>query len=132
MDEPTVTVVLAVADPPSPVQMTEYEVVTVGETTAEPGVSDMVKPPPVQDEAFVEFHNKVEDCPGLMVLGLAEREAVVAGSGVVKEPAVHGVSEPLPQQVLKTSPFTGEEGFEVSPYGSCMMMPLADSARFGF
>jgi hypothetical protein len=30
---------------------------------------------------------------------------------------------PMPQQVLKTSPLTGEEGSEVSSYRSCMMAP---------
>jgi hypothetical protein len=34
--------------------------------------------------------------------------------------------------VLKVSPFNGAAGFEVSPYGSCMMMPFADSDRLGF
>ena len=104
----------------------------MGETTAEPDVADAVKLPPVQDEALVELHDSVEDCPALMVFGLATREAIVAGGGVVNEPAVHGVSVPLPQQVLKISPLTGDEGFEVSPYGSCMMTPLADNDRFGF
>jgi hypothetical protein len=79
-----------------------------------------------------EFHDKFEDCPRLTVFGPAERAAVVAGGGVVDEPAVHGVSEPLAQQVLTTFPFTGAEEFEVSPYGSCMMTPLADNDRFGF
>jgi hypothetical protein len=132
LGELIVTVARAVAEPPSPVQVTEYEVVTVGETTAEPDVADALKWLPVQDDALIELHDRVEDCPALTIFGLAEREAVVAGGGVVNEPAVHGVSEPLPQQVLKISPFTGEEGFEVSPYGSCMMTPLADSERFGF
>ena len=87
---------------------------------------------PAQDEALVEDQVRVEDCPAIIDVGLADKEAVVGGGGVMNEPAVHGVSEPLPQQVLKTSPLTGEEGFEVSPYGSCMMMPLAESDRFGF
>jgi hypothetical protein len=132
LGELIVTVARAVAEPPSPVQVTEYEVVTVGETTAEPDIADAVKWLPVQDEALVELHDRVEDWPALMVFGLAEREAVVAGGGVANEPAVHGVNEPLPQHVLKLSPFTGEEGFEVSPYGSCMMTPLTDNDRFGF
>jgi hypothetical protein len=78
-------------------------------------VPDAAKPPPAQDEAFVELHDNVEDCPELMLFGLADKEAVVAGGGVVNEPAVQGVSEPAPQQVLKTPPFAGAEGFEVSP-----------------
>ena len=105
---------------------------TVGWTAAEPEVPDAEKPLPAQEEAFVELHDSVEDCPELMVFGLADKEAVVAGGGVVNEPAVHGVSEPAPQQVLKTSPFTGADGLDVSPYGSCIMTPLSDNDRFGF
>ena len=105
---------------------------TVGWTIAEPEVPDAEKPLPAQDVAFVELHDSVEDCPELMVFGLAESEAVVAGGGVVNDPAVQGVNEPAPQQVLKTSPSTGADGFDVSPYGSCMMIPLADNDRFGF
>ena len=104
----------------------------MGETTAEPIVPDAVKPPPVQDEALAEDQVRVDDCPGPIDLGLAESEAVVAGGGVVREPAVHGVNEPLPQHVLKMSPFAGADGFEVCPQGSCAMIPLADSDRFGF
>jgi hypothetical protein len=84
--------------------------VTVGWTTTEPDVPDAEKPLPAQDVALVELHDSVEDCPSLMVFGLADKETVVAGGGVVNKPAVQGVNEPAPQQVLKTSPFTGAEG----------------------
>jgi hypothetical protein len=47
---------------------------------------------------LVDFHDKVDDCPALIDAGLAESEAVVAGGGVVNEPAAQGVNEPLPQQ----------------------------------
>ena len=85
--------------------------VTVGETTTEPDVPDAAKPPPSQDEAFVELHDRVEDCPAVIDPGPADNEAVAAGGGAVNEPAVHDVNKPAPQQVLKTSPFTGADGF---------------------
>ena len=107
---------IAVAGPASPVQVTAYAVVTVGWTTAWPEPPAAVKPPPVQEEALVELHVRVEACPGVIFVGFAESEAVVTGGGVVKEPAVHGVKlGASPQHVLKTSPFTGSEGFEVCP-----------------
>ncbi len=69
--------VIAVADPPSPVHVTEQEVVRVGETTAEPDVPFMVKPPPVQDEAFVELHDPLRTVPRLTTSGWlkAKRQA---------------------------------------------------------
>ena len=77
----------------------------------------MLKLLPTQEVALVEDQVRVEDCPAVIDLGLADRATVGAGGGVVKEPAVHGVSAaPMaPQQVLKTLPLTGAEGFEVSP-----------------
>jgi hypothetical protein len=53
-------------------------VVTVGETDADPDVVPPVeKPVPVQEVAFVDDHVSVEDWPLVMLVGLAEREAVV-------------------------------------------------------
>lgn len=72
----TVTVALAVAPP----QLTEYAVVCAGETPTEPDVPEAVKPVPVQEEAFVEFHERVEDWPLAMEVGLAARDAVGAGA----------------------------------------------------
>ena len=104
----------------------------MGWTTAEPEIPDAAKPLPAQDAAWVEDQVMVEDCPEVIDLGLAERAAVGATGGVVKEPAVHGVNEPVPQQVLNTLPFAGADGFDVSPQGSCAMIPFAASDRFGF
>jgi len=56
-----------------------------------PEAPDAVKPLPVQEEALVELQVRVDACPGLIFVGLAVSEAVVAGGGVVKEPAVHEV-----------------------------------------
>ena len=87
---------------------------------------------PVQNEALVEDQVRVDDCPELIFVGLADKEAVVGGGGVMNEPTVQGVNEPWPQQVPKASPFAGSEGFDVSPAGSCMMTPLFANDRFGF
>jgi hypothetical protein len=48
----------------------------LGATTVEPDVPDAVKPPPVQDEALVELHERVDECPAVTDVGLAESEAV--------------------------------------------------------
>lgn len=58
---------------------------------AEPDVAEAVKLAPVQDVALVEVHDRVEDWPALIDLGLAASEAVTTGGGVENEPAVHGV-----------------------------------------
>src|SRR5215831_10742568 len=101
--------------------------------TASPETPDAVNPPPVQEEALVELDIRVEACPGLIFVGYAESEAVVAGGVVVKEPAVHGVKVGAsPQHVLRTLPLAGSEGFEVSPHAPDIWIPLAASARFGF
>jgi hypothetical protein len=74
---PTVTTAFAVALPPVPVQVMEYEVDCVGETVAEPEVVLLVEnPEPVQLVAFVEDHVSVEDCPEVIEVGLAVSEAV--------------------------------------------------------
>ena len=54
-------------------------VVALGVTTAEPEVPDEVKPLPTQEVAFVELHERVEDCPAVIEMGLAESVAVGAG-----------------------------------------------------
>jgi hypothetical protein len=73
---PTVTVALAFAVPPGPVQTTLYVCVAVGDTLAVPDVPEAVKPVPVQDVAFVELHVRVDDPPAVIEAGLAERVAV--------------------------------------------------------
>ena len=128
----TVTVAKAVAGSPPAAQVIEYDVVTDGDTAAEPEIPEAVKPLPVQVVAFAEVHDSVDDCPGLIDLGLAESEAVTTGGGVVNEPAVHGVNDPPPQQVLNTSPFTGVDGFDVWPHWSSAMIPFVVRDRFGF
>jgi hypothetical protein len=73
----TVTVALAVAVPPGPVQLTESVVVAGGATEAEPEIAlPVLMPVPTQETASVLLHVSVEDCPRVMLVGLAEREAV--------------------------------------------------------
>ena len=79
---PPVTVTVALAGdevPPVPVQVTEYVVVTVGETDVLPEVPDAVKPLPVQLVALVLLHVSVEDCPLVMDVGFADIVAVGTG-----------------------------------------------------
>ena len=78
--DPTVTVALAFAEPPVPVQATEYVVVAVGETVAVPeaGLLEPVeKLVPTQEVALVEDQVSVEDWPEAIEAGEAERVAVV-------------------------------------------------------
>ena len=53
-------------------------VVALGLTTVEPEVPEAVKLPPVQEVALVELQVRVDDCPALMEVGLADSEAVGA------------------------------------------------------
>ena len=49
-----------------------------GATATDPEVALLVeKPPPEQEVALVELQLRVEDCPLVMPLGVAVREAVV-------------------------------------------------------
>lgn len=50
----------------------------MGATVAEPDVADALKLLPVQDVALVEDQVRVEDCPAVIDLGLADRDALGA------------------------------------------------------
>ena len=63
MAELTVTVANAVAGSAPSAQVIEYDVVTDGDTAAEPEMPEAVKPLPVQEVAFVEVHVSVDDWP---------------------------------------------------------------------
>jgi hypothetical protein len=76
----TVTVAPLEAEPPAPVQVAEYVVVTVGETTVEPEVPVPVKFVNVHEVALVEDHVTVDDWPDVIEVGFAVTETV--GSGV--------------------------------------------------
>jgi hypothetical protein len=81
----TIIVLLAVAEPPGPEQVTEYCLFCVGETTSEPeGAPFAWKFVPVQPVAFVLPQVKVEEEPWFIVEGVAESDAV----GGVHSPGV--------------------------------------------
>ena len=57
----TVTLAEAVAEPPAPVQLTEYVVFVVGDTVAAPEVPLAVKLVPVHDVALFEEYVRFAD-----------------------------------------------------------------------
>ena len=77
-------------------------VVAPGVTTAVPEVPDGVKLPPVQDVALVELQDRVDDCPALMEVGLAESETVGGGDEAATETVAVAVADPtLAEQVIE-------------------------------
>jgi hypothetical protein len=81
----TETVALADLVPPSPVQVTEYEVVLPGATATLPLFAPPVeKFVPVQELALVLDHVSVEELPAMMDEGLALSVAVGGTAGGVK------------------------------------------------
>src|SRR5271165_3454666 len=70
----TITAVLRVVDPPLPVQVMLYVVLAIGETRRDPETPDGEKPVPLQEVAFVEDHDSVDQAPGAMPIGLALNE----------------------------------------------------------
>jgi hypothetical protein len=73
----TVTVLLAEALPPLPVQVTLYEVVDWGETEIEPEVAPLVeKLLPVHEVALVDDQVRVEVPPADIEVGFADSVAV--------------------------------------------------------
>ena len=73
----------------------------MGATRAEPDVPDAVKPLLVQDVALVELHERTEDCPALIDVGLADNEAVGAGGAVTLTVTDAVADAPLPGQVTE-------------------------------
>jgi hypothetical protein len=67
-----------VVDPPLPVQVMLYVVLTVGETEADPETPDEEKPTPLQEVALVDDHVSVDEAPGAMPTGLALNKSVGA------------------------------------------------------
>jgi hypothetical protein len=74
----TITAAVRVVDPPLPVQVMLYVVLTLGETKADPEAPDGLKPDPLQEVALVEDHERVDAAPGAMAPGLALNESVGA------------------------------------------------------
>jgi hypothetical protein len=76
---PTLTVAAAVADPPAPVAVIVYVVVAVGLTDLVPDVPTAPIPLSIVTEvAFVLDQVNVDDCPEVMVVGLADSVTVGA------------------------------------------------------
>ena len=76
-----------------------------GVTTAEPDVPDVAKPLLLQEVALVELHKRVDDCPAVTDVGLAESEAVGGGGGgggaVTVTVAIAVADPPFPEQVIE-------------------------------
>ena len=72
-----------------------------GVTIAEPEVPGAVKPLPLHEVALVELHERVDDCPRVIEVGLADSVAVGAGSAVTVTVAVAVADPPVPAQVIE-------------------------------
>ena len=82
----TITGVVRVVDPPLPVQVMLYVVLTVGETRRDPETPDGEKPIPLQEVALVDDHDSVDEAPGAMPPGLALKESVGAVGDTAARP----------------------------------------------
>jgi hypothetical protein len=82
----TITGVVRVVDPPVPVQVTLYVVLTVGETERDPEAPDGEKPVPLQDVALVDDHESVEKAPGAMYAEFAPKLSVGASVDTAARP----------------------------------------------
>jgi hypothetical protein len=67
----------SVVDPPLPVQVTLYVVLTAGETETKPETPVGEKPVPLQAVALVEDHESVEEAPEAINRGFAPNTSVV-------------------------------------------------------
>jgi hypothetical protein len=75
-------------------------VLLAGATATDPEIALPVeKPVPEQEVALAELQLRVEDCPAVMVLGLAVREAV--GAPVTVMVALREAEPPSPVQVTE-------------------------------
>lgn len=70
---------------------------------AEPEIPDAVKLPPLQEVALFELHDRVDDFPALIDVGLAESKAVGAGGGgmVTVTVAAAVADPPFPEQLIE-------------------------------
>jgi hypothetical protein len=74
----TTTAADRVVDPPLPVQVMLYVVVTVGETERDPEAPDGEKPTPLQEVASVDVQESVDEAPGAMLVGFGFKRSVGA------------------------------------------------------
>ena len=72
----TTTVVVAVFDPPAPVQVMAYSVVVAGESIWLPDVEVALVQAAEQEVVLVDVQARVLVAPRVLVSGLAERETV--------------------------------------------------------
>jgi hypothetical protein len=82
----TITGVVRVVDPPLPVQVMLYVVLTVGETEREPEAPDGEKPAPSQEVALVEDQDSVDEAPGVIYAGFALNMSVGAAGNAAATP----------------------------------------------
>ena len=74
----TTTAADRVVDPPPPVQVMAYVVLTVGETETDPETPVAEKAVPVQAVALVDDHDSVDEAPEAMLAGSAPNESIGA------------------------------------------------------
>ena len=82
----TITGVVRVVDPPLPVQVMLYVVLTVGKTERDPEAPDGEKPTPLQEVALVDDHESVDEAQGGMLAGFALNETVGAVGDTAARP----------------------------------------------
>ena len=70
----TITDVVRIVDPPLPVQVILYVLLTVGETERDPEALAGEKPVPRQKVALVDDHDSVDETPGGTLAGFALNE----------------------------------------------------------
>jgi hypothetical protein len=91
----TVTVAESLVEPPGPVQVIEYVVVTAGLTDSDPVVAVELVHDALQAVELVELQVSVEEFPGLTPVGLAVK-VTVGGVGVVQSSAQLILFSPRP------------------------------------
>jgi hypothetical protein len=82
----TTTGVVRVVDPPLPVHVILYVVLTLGETETDPEAPDAVKPTPLQAVALLDDHESVDEAPGAMPTGFVLNERVGAVGDAASRP----------------------------------------------
>jgi hypothetical protein len=68
---------------------------------AEPETFDAVKLLPLQEVALVETHERVDDCPVVIDVGLAKSETVGGGGGATVTVACAVADPPLPEHAME-------------------------------
>ena len=98
----TVTVAVAVALPPAPVAVKVYVVVDPGLTFVLP-LAHETFPTPLSIEQVVALviplHDSVDDCPAVIVVGLAVNDPIVGAAALTVTVAVAVVLPPAPVAV---------------------------------